>query len=163
MEQLLFRASFEETLIQCYVRSISLQQAIQNLREQHYTDPTVIRWQAVAIALLEHINSHSIPTPITYGALANRANQIIQDLYNTTALNIPLQGYGLSNILGNILGILSSMSFRAIRIFISAIVVSQTSRLPSEGFHELVFLLEGLFPDTNQLVTYQNEVFQALR
>jgi len=161
MQELAFRAIFENVLLNRYIGSITLQQAIQYLQQPRYTKPTVIRWQAVAIALLEHINSHPSQL-ITYGSLAQRANTVLQSLYGNSNLNLPTRGSALSNQLGTILGILSSLSFRAIGIFISAIVVSQNNRLPSEGFRELVFLLTGLYPNTQQLVNYQNAVFQAL-
>ena len=164
MSQELFRANFERVLIQRHIKAISLQDAIRDLQQQNYTDSTVIRWQAVAIALLDHINSNynSELKLITYGDLARRANTIIQSLYGNSNLNLPLRGSALSKQLGSILGILSSLSWRAINIFISAIVVSQNNRLPSEGFRELVFLLTGLYPDSGQLINYQRQVFQVL-
>jgi len=161
MEQVKFRTIFENILLNRYIGTITLQQAIQNLQQPRYTVPTVMRWQAVATALLDHINSYPSRL-ITYGSLAQQANTVLQSLYGNSNLNLPTRGSALSNQLGTILGILSSLSFRAIGIFISAIVVSQNNRLPSEGFRELVFLLTGLYPDTQQLINYQNAVFQAL-
>ena len=162
MEKMLFRSLLESLLLQRKSNAKSLRDIIKEMQNKQYTDPTVIKWQATAIALLEHILIHNQPTPINYGTLAKNANTIIQNLYPQNSIRIPTRGHALSNELGTILGILSSLSFRAIGIFLSSIVVNQNSPIPSNGFHELVFMLTGIIPTNSEVLNYQKKVFQVL-
>lgn len=138
------------------------------LKNTPFNNDTVEKFRIIIIAYLEHVaevyreKSETFPESavITYKELAVKANKVAEKL--NSKIRIPLRGDYFRKVIGQALGILSTVSYLLYNTLISNIIVAEDTRKPGEGFDNLAKILDVNL-ENDRLQLNDNKLKDALK